>query len=433
MHFSDERAKRNAFIVVALMLHILPFSVRPALIGGDEPHYALMAYSLAVDGDADLTNQYEAVAAGEKIAGRKFAGKSLERHVRTWNGRTVFSHPIGLPALAAPLVWLKQRLAPSVAPDLILGVMTLLVTWVALLAGVRLVYYGGMRRPGAAAVLALYFSTPLWYYSRTFFTEPYLWAFSVLSVWALAHQRWALAATLLGLSILIKEAAALTVAGILVTTLLISGWREALAAASGPVLAGLVFCGKNILVYGEPLVTFQRFQLGKPLEGMVGVFLDSSHGLILFAPLAFVALVLWPVSAIRINPRMARVHFCACAVAAAWLFMVASGVDWRGGSCYGPRLLVPMLPALVVPLADAWRQARHQRWLALVLGAAFASGFTVQWCAALDPFSAFWSIPILRLLSGNPWATGSGLLVGLAASLGLFRWVGQEPLKTSPG
>ncbi|MEW6336051.1 MAG: hypothetical protein AB1625_01505 [Acidobacteriota bacterium] len=414
---------------MALVLHVLPFAVRPALIGGDEPHYALMAHSLANGGDVDLTDAYQAVAEGSKAAGRAFSGRVLERHVREWRDRVVFSHPLGLPALAAPLLWLKDRAWSSAPPDLIQGAMSLATTFAALVAGVYLMVRIGAGRPGIAAVLALYFSTPLWYYSRTFFTEPYLWALPVLSLWALARERWALAAGVLGVVVLVKESAVLTVAVILLGVLVVRGWRRATAIAAGPAVAGLVFLAKNVLVYGEPVVTSQAFRLGTPLEGLVGVLLDPIHGLAPFAPLAMVTLVTWPWAVSRSKTRVSS-HVGAAAIAAAWLALTASWVDWSGGSCYGPRLLVPLLPALVVPLGDAWSRATRERRLAVVLATAFGVGFAVQWCAAVDPFTAFWSISITDLLGSRPWATASGLAIGLAGGWFLVRWAAMEPRAT---
>ncbi len=423
------RGQARTLLAVALVLHVLPLAVRPALIGGDEPHYALMAHSLAIGGDVDLTDAYQAVAEGSNAAGRTFSGRVLERHVREWGDRVVFSHPLGLPALAAPLLWLKDRASSSAPPDLILGAMSLATTFAALVAGVCIMVRIGAGRPGIAAVLALYFSTPLWYYSRTFFTEPYLWALPVLSLWALVRERWALAAGVLGVAVLVKESAVLTVAVILLGVLVVRGWRRATAIAAGPAVAGLVFLAKNVLVYGEPVVTSQAFRLGAPLEGLVGVLFDPIHGLAPFAPLAMVALVTWPRAVSRSKARVSS-HVGAAAIAAAWLALTASWVDWSGGSCYGPRLLVPLLPALVVPLGDAWSRATEERWLAAVLATAFGVGFAVQWCAAVDPFTVFWSISITDLLGGRPWATASGLAIGLAGGWFLVRWAAMEPRAT---
>lgn len=54
--------------VVLFLLVAAPFLVRPELVGGDEPHYAAMASSIAFDGDFDLRDEYAAVAAGTSAA-----------------------------------------------------------------------------------------------------------------------------------------------------------------------------------------------------------------------------------------------------------------------------------------------------------------------------------------------------------------------------
>jgi len=95
----------TAGLVVLCLFHILPFVGRPALIGGDEPHYALMAHSMAVDRDLELENNYVAVENGSSAAGSRQAGKRLDRHVAEFGERTVFTHPLGLPLLVAPLLF----------------------------------------------------------------------------------------------------------------------------------------------------------------------------------------------------------------------------------------------------------------------------------------------------------------------------------------
>ncbi|MGQ9496608.1 MAG: hypothetical protein ACUVRY_10245 [Thermoanaerobaculaceae bacterium] len=405
-------------LAAALGLHLLPFAVRPALIGGDEPHYALMAHALATGGDLDLAEAYRQVAEGSKIAGRKFAGKILDKHLRPYGGGEIFSHPLGLPMLAAPLIWLKNCVSPAAPPDLLLGLMTVAITFLALAAGLDLVAALGWGRAGVLAVLTLYFSTPLWYYSRTFFTEPFLWALPVLALWAVSRRRQLLATVCLGLVVLVKEPAVLTVTAIVGVSLIVGGWRWAAALGAGPAVAGILYFAKNLLVYGNPLVMSQAFQVGEPLRGFIGTLFDSAHGLLPFAPVVAVILVSYPLGVLHPCTK-APLHTAALAVFLAWLVLVALWVDWRGGSCFGPRLLLPVLPAFVVPLAEAWSVADDHRWLAASLSAACILGFAVQWCAVLDPFRAFWSISLVELLTHKPLVTASGLLLGLA----LYHWV----------
>ncbi|HVS02488.1 MAG TPA: hypothetical protein VMT16_06935, partial [Thermoanaerobaculia bacterium] len=80
---------------------------------------------------------------------------------------------------------------------------------------------------------------------------------------------------------------------------------------------------------------------------------------------------------------------------------------------YGPRLLLPALPALVVPLARLARRLPGS-WRRRLLLPLFTAGFTVGWCAALDPVPAFWSLGVGPLLASSPAAALSRVAVGAA-------------------
>jgi hypothetical protein len=382
-----------------LLLHILPFAMRPALIGGDEPHYALAAHSLAVDGDIDLVNNYREVLEGSSAAGEKHAGDELDQHIRQRFGRTVFVHPIGLPAMLAPLVWLQQKIAPGSAPDILLGGATLTITFLALLAGWSVVRgSAGDARLSAFVVLGIYFSTPLWFYSRTFFTEPYIWSFIVLAIAGIFHSHVVAAGFALGLAFLMKESAALIVVPVMVVAWRRYGFRRASLLSIGTGAAVVVFLVKNKLVYGAALATYQPFVTGSLLEGLVGVVFDLEHGVLWFAPLVFAAAVGWFLPPYRKDSLTSELGLSLVCVAAFYV-MTALWADFRGGACYGPRLMVPVLPLFVVPLLRFWRSGgRWPRGAALM---AALVGITIQVCAALDPFNAFWSVPISELLLGS--------------------------------
>jgi hypothetical protein len=406
-------------LVVLLLLHILPFVGRPALIGGDEPHYALMAHSIAVDGDLELENNYVEVENGSSAAGSRQRGTKLDRHVAEFGDRTVFTHPLGLPLLVAPLLWLQNLVVPGAAPDMVLGFFGLGVTFLALLEGLRLLAkWTPDRRIGLLVGLVVYFGTPLWFYSRTFFTEPYLWSGLVLSVGLLDRDRPMFASLVLGVTLLIKETALLAI----VPILLWAWWRWGvlgfLRVSVFPVLALLLFGLKNLWVYGEWWVTFQPFQLGTPWwSGFVGLLFDSQHGLIPFAPIALVALLAWALS----RGSWDRPSVVASAFALlAWVgyFIVSAlWVDWRGGSGYGPRLLIPVLPALALPLATLAEDDRFPVAGWILAGAIAVLGFAVQWSAVTNPFGAFWSMPWRELVIGRPVPFLAGLSVGA-----LFLW-----------
>src|SRR5205823_2628844 len=113
-----------------------------------------------------------------------------------------------------------------------LGALGLALTFAALVAGCRaLGRWIGDARLGVVAGLLAYFGSPLWFASRTFFTEPYTWAFAVLALAAAAAGRLPLASCLLGLSLLTKETALLLVVPLLCAAALAWGTRRAVALA----------------------------------------------------------------------------------------------------------------------------------------------------------------------------------------------------------
>ena len=49
--------------------------------------------------------------------------------------------------------------------------------------------------------------------------------------------------------------------------------------------------------------------------------------------------------------------------------VVSTGIDGLGGSTPGPRYLIPALPLLAVPMADAWRRLPRLCTIAALIGA----------------------------------------------------------------
>jgi len=435
---SSRRGIPRSWLVGALLPHLLPFAGRPALIGGDEPHYALLAHSLAADGDLELDDDYAAVEMGSAAAGRKRAGQRLDRHLREHEDRLVPAHPSGVPLLLAPLLAVQMAIAPAAAPDLLIGLTGLALTFAALLAGARLLgRWLGEPVTGAVAALATYFSSPLWFSSRTFFTEPYTWSLAVLSVAAVAAGRLGVGSLLLGLALITKECALLLVLAVLGGTATRLGPRRAAALAVGPALTGTAWIASNVVRGLPPLHTPQPFQTGDLLDGVCGLLLSGDRGLVWFAPILVAGVVIWltrvAIDVSRGRHRVARNPLLSSPLLSspllfalfafiAYFVLAAAWVDWRGGSGFGPRLLLPGLPGLALPLALAIRTGR--RAVRLGLAALGVAGFTVGWCAALDPVAAFWDSNVLSLLSARPAVTVAGVA--------LATWLASRLLRRLP-
>ncbi len=414
------RSCRSLLWLAVFLLHALPFANRPALIGGDEPHYALMAHSIAVDHDLDLSDDYRQVEEGaSRAAGKKWVGKTLDQHVVTIADKKFFSHPLGLPFLASPFLWVLNYLSRGASPDLLLGIVGLCITFAGLMAGFGLaVQFLGNRRDASIVCFSVYFSTPLWFYSRTFYTEPYIWSFAVLAIFCLTRQRWLLGSILLGATFLLKETAALIIVPIGLYIWKRSGWRRCFKFLLFPVASFVLFCLKNHLIYGRWMVTFQPFQLGNPLRGAAGLIFDLRHGLLFFAPIFVFAIMGW---ARKPDSRVGDPDASAYALIALLLYFVvtASWLGWEGGSCYGPRLLLPVLPGIALPVASSWSACQQRTGVRVLFYGLTVTGFAVQWCAATHPFQAAWSASILDLLGTYPLYAVAGALLGGGILTGL--------------
>jgi hypothetical protein len=403
--------RRASLLVLLFALHALPFAVRPAIIGGDEPHYLLMAHSIGVDGDMALEHDYETVVEGSPAAGDRFRGKTLDRHLALHNGGQVFIHPLGLPLLIAPLIAAQHAVAPEAAPDILAGLFVLVVTFLALLAGIDLLAKRcGDRRAAWTIGLAVYVSTPLWFYSRTLFTEPLLWAFAVLACWCLSGERWSAAGFALGLVFALKEIGLLIVVAVGVWVLLRRGSRRAALVSLGPIAIAIAWIVKNIYVYGAPFATAQPWSSGDPLGGAVGLLIDPHNGLFVFAPIALAALAAVAMRGVRWDASA----LAAIALSIVWFAIAASWSDWRGGSSYGPRLIVPILPLLAIPLVDGWNS--RSRALQRTIAALAVAGFVLNAAAASEPFHAFWNASPFAIISRQPAAAAAATIIGVTVA-----------------
>lgn len=409
-------AFRRAATLATLLLVAIPFLVRPELIGGDEPHYAAMAWSVAVDGDFDPANQYAQSERGEvPSAGQRFLGKSLERHLVTKPSGEVSSHPVGLPLLAAAPLAIAIRAGVPGVPDVILGLLTVLVSFVGYRALERLLGdWLGDAGAGRVVAAATFFSTPLWFYSRTFFTEPWLAALLLLAADRVVRDRPVGAGLLLGATIVIKDQAllpALVVLGFAIRRL---GWRRAARLAPGFVLAGAGFVVRNVFLYGSGWLDFpQRFRAGSLIDGSIGLLIDPARGLVFFAPivlLAFAGLLA------RREERSVAIGAAACFLV--YFLLNAAWIDWRGGSSFGPRLLVPVLPLLAIPLGLLWRAAGERRAVRIVVALVAAFGFAIEAVAISNPFRSFWSPTLAQLVASS---ASRAALFGLAF-VAFFAW-----------
>ncbi len=168
--------------------------------------------------------------------------------------------------------------------------------------------------------------------------------------------------------------------------------------------------------------------------GLFGLFLSPGRGVFLYAPLTLAALLAFR----RLSPEARLVCFgmpllLAC-VAGRWH-------GWNGGSAWGPRYLLPILPLLAAPAVLLPRRVTLPATLVGVavslLGVLVAPGAWITWVETLKPPpGAAWStsgadvvsdVPAVSPLYGHVW------LLARSAGAELPRpWISAGAVEQAP-
>ena len=277
----------------------------PLVLSGDSPHYLVIVNSLLSDGDLDVSNNYLQAEKGSLDAGTRFRGKSLDHHVDHAKGGREYSwHSPYLPLLLAAFAW-PLRGTPWVEPACI---------WLTMLAGIATIWLFGLLiesrclkdrsgSAGAQSLLLLALATPLWCYSRDLWTEAWLAAawtalllvrtplasFFICFVGILLRYPFGLVTGLTGAILWLQKQRRLAVA------MLSSSF---IAGAVAVLVAQYVYRDTghfSLLHFGYHVDPVRGAHVlgpfGFQLDGLWGVFLHPTEGVLTFTP--FLAWGLW--------------------------------------------------------------------------------------------------------------------------------------------
>ena len=123
--------------------------------------------------------------------------------------------------------------------------------------------------------------------------------------------------------------------------------------------------------------TYSSFVLSA--EGFGGLLISPNRGLLIFSPIALVALIGIPAS-IRGGVRSIRLWLCVAAAAQYALYAFYS--VWWGGHTYGPRYMLDVLPLLIPAAALGMDALRGSLRLTLASAA-------LAWSVAVAAIGAF--------------------------------------------
>ena len=305
------------------------------------------------------------------------------------DGHNYSKNAAGQAVVALPLVAAAEAAARVVPPARRGLAMRALVSFfnAAVTAALLGVFYATARALGAGAgaalagALLLGFTTPLWVYAKSFMAEP-LEAFGLLLALggaARARIGGRGASLQAALGVLLAVCSKLGVLPLAVAALfpLARGprraWRWPLAAFG---LAFLLHGAYDVARFGTPFETGYGAQATPAaystplLVGLYGLLLSSGKGVMWFAPALWLAPAGW--NAMRAAAGRARATaIAALLMGAAALLLYGRFQHWAGDGSFGPRYLVPVLPAAFLLVTFALDHAsRTRRAFAAVLGLA---------------------------------------------------------------
>jgi hypothetical protein len=237
---------------------------------------------------------------------------------------------------------------------------------------------GFPTRSAVTLTLVYGLGTIAWPYSKTFASEPLVTMFLLASVYALVFlkntgrmAKLLLVGGLWGASIMVKLTAFIIAPALLLY--LVARGREkrqyprnltgALAFLFAPVLGSvLVVFWYNAVRFGSGFDTGYRAVNWSLLGGMMGLYgllFSPGRGLFLYMPVVILSV---PALLDFYKQHKWEATLLFLIIAAYTLFHSAYN-SWEGGGVWGPRLLLPMIPFLIIPLGSLMPAISKRKWL----------------------------------------------------------------------
>jgi hypothetical protein len=317
------------------------------------------------------------------------------------DGRHYAVYGPGQSLLMAPLVALGGRHDAQLV-TLINPAATALTGALIVLIGARL---GFGVRASARAALAFGLATLAWPHAKLTFEAPLEMAAGTAALlFALRPDRRgaALAGAALSFAILVRPTALAAVPALawLLAAAARSSWRRVaiafLAGAAPLVSAALLY---NALRWGSPLATgyvhtgYGYFAL--QWEGLVGLLASPGRSFFLFSPV----LVLAPWGWNELRRRQPRFAVAALLLAGGYLAFLSFVTVWNGDWTWGPRHLLPVVPAVTLLLLPLLEPGRMR---AMVLAPLLAASVAVQLVGVMVSYECYF-------LWHNQWMRDTGM------------------------
>ncbi|MBN1810222.1 MAG: glycosyltransferase family 39 protein [Anaerolineae bacterium] len=286
---------------------------------------------------------------------------------------------------------------------------------------------GYKRKAAVGVALVAGLATPLLVYSKTFFSEPLVTlALSAAMLAALGGSEentgaWVNCGAALGMAALIKPAALVVVPVFFAFAVLRrKGCWQALTLLAWPLALALAGVGcYNFARFGSPLDTgYRTAAWDVPLwVGLPGLLLSSGKGLLWYC----LPVVLGLAGFVPLARRRPRAAMLFGSVSGLYLLLHSIYNHWHGGGSWGPRLILPIVPVLILPVAEWFQRPPRRVWGRLALALLVVLGFVVQLPAVLVQPAR--TLNVLYNRSASPTAYTLRMLYRPADSPLLNQWL----------
>ena len=228
----------------------------------------------------------------------------------------------------------------------------------------------------AATVGVVYgLGTIAWYYAKTAFSEPLVTLLLLAAIYALYESNYLVAGIALAVIVLTRQTVILLVLPVLLLAS-IRIHREKPVSIFKPVVCLLL-----PLVAGQMSVwSYNAYRFGNPFEygyrgvgwdtpfllGLYSLLLSPGDGLLIFSPLLILGITGW---FFLIKGTASEKEWAWLTLGLILVFLIPHALyrDWAGGGGWGPRLLLPILPYLILPLGRVINQGQRRFWSQFLL------------------------------------------------------------------
>ncbi|MFM2031728.1 MAG: hypothetical protein RLZZ297_493 [Chloroflexota bacterium] len=248
------------------------------------------------------------------------------------------------------------------------------------------------RRARVTTLCAAALGSCLWPYARSFFSEPLtalLITASLTAATATPRTRASILCAALCAGLLLPTRIAAVVAlPILAAAALWAApfrWRTLVGYAVGLLPGVALWAAYNSARFGTPLASGYGTEASafstSLAVGLPGLLVSPGSGLVWYAP--FVIAV--PLGVRYWWGQQRTVVVATLALVASHLLLYGMWDAWDGGGVWGPRFLVPVIPAALVVAAGVW--AAPQRWLHRTALFVVCAGIVINTLGAAVNFS----------------------------------------------